>query len=117
MFRILLVVSLSAPLAAQTPAFRDVMKGSTRLPLHPTELRIEPPSPGWSLDMVSSVAVDREGLVYLLQRGSKADPVIVVNQKGKILRSWGKGLYTIPHNIRIDPAGNVWTVDAGSSII
>ena len=34
---------------------------------------------------------------------------------GKVLRSWGKGAYKIPHGIRIDPAGNVWTLDANLS--
>ena len=27
---------------------------------------------------------------------------------GKVLRSWGKGLYTIPHSIRIDPQGKAF---------
>ena len=26
----------------------------------------------------------------------------------------GKGIFTIPHGLRIDPAGNVWTTDVGS---
>jgi DNA-binding beta-propeller fold protein YncE len=29
--------------------------------------------------------------------------------------SWGKGLYSTPHAIRVDPQGNVWTADAASS--
>ena len=37
--------------------------------------------------------------------------------EGHLLRSWGKGLYKIPHSIRIDPHGNVWTVDASSSVV
>jgi DNA-binding beta-propeller fold protein YncE len=67
--------------------------------------------------MVSSVATDGRGVIYLLQRGDKADPVIAVNREGRVLRSWGKGMYKIPHSIRIDPSGNVWTVDAESSVI
>ena len=67
--------------------------------------------------MVSWVASDRNGLVYLLQRGDKADPVIVLDRTGKIVRSWGKGMYTTPHAIRIDPQGNVWTTDAASSMV
>ena len=67
--------------------------------------------------MVSWVALDGKGTVYLLQRGEKADPVLAVDHEGKILRSWGKGLYKIPHSIRIDPQGNVWTVDASSSTV
>ena len=60
--------------------------------------------------------MDESG-IYEIQRGDKADPVLVLDRKGKVLRSWGKGNYKIPHSIRIDPAGNVWTVDAGSSVI
>ena len=67
--------------------------------------------------MASSVAVDSKGLIYILQRGSDADPVIVVDRQGRIVRSWGRGLYKIPHSIRIDGDGSVWTVDAGSSMV
>jgi sugar lactone lactonase YvrE len=67
--------------------------------------------------MASSVAVDRNGLIYVLQRGTDADPVIVVNREGRVVRSWGRGLYKIPHSIRLDDDGNVWTVDAGSSMV
>jgi len=35
------------------------------------------------------------------------DPVVVLDRAGKILRSWGRGLYVMPHGIRIDPQGNV----------
>jgi sugar lactone lactonase YvrE len=70
-----------------------------------------------SVGTVSSVAMDKSGVIYLLQRGDKADPVIAVDQQGKTLRSWGKGLFTVPHSVRIDAEGNVWTVDAGSSVI
>ena len=65
--------------------------------------------------MPSSVAVGPNGVFYVLQRGSDADPVVAFDAQGKVLRSWGKGLYTIPHSIRVDPDGNVWTVDSGSS--
>ena len=33
------------------------------------------------------------------------------------MRSWGKGLYKVPHSIRVDPEGNIWTVDAGDSTV
>ena len=35
--------------------------------------------------------------------------------KGDVIASWGKGMYVIPHSIRIDPQGNVWTTDANTS--
>ena len=67
--------------------------------------------------MVSWIALDGKGNLYLLQRGEKADPVLAVDREGHLLRSWGKGQYKIPHSIRIDPQGNVWTVDASSSVV
>ena len=117
MFRRLLPLLLCLPLCGQVPPFRELMRGSPRLPLKPAELPVQAPGPGWSIEMVSSVAVDRGGAIYLLQRGAHADPVLVVNRKGAILRSWGKGLYKMPHSIRVDPDGNIWTVDAGDSTV
>ncbi len=70
-----------------------------------------------SLGTVSSVAADRKGVIYVLQRGDKLDPVIAVDGEGRLLRSWGRGMFTVPHSVRIDDDGNVWTVDAGSSVV
>jgi DNA-binding beta-propeller fold protein YncE len=70
-----------------------------------------------SVGTVSSVALDPSGVIYVLQRGDKADPVIAVDKQGETLRSWGKGMFTVPHSVHVDPDGNIWTVDAGSSTI
>ena len=67
--------------------------------------------------MVSWLAVDAEGIIYEIRRSDSGDRVLVLDSAGKVLRSWGKRDYKIPHSIRIDPAGNVWTVDAGSSVV
>ena len=40
--------------------------------------------------------------------------MIIFDARGRYLRSWGKGLFTSPHGLRIDPAGNVWITDVGS---
>ncbi len=80
-----------------------------RLPLEQVPLN--------SVGTVSSVAMDRSGVIYVLQRGDKADPVIALDKAGKTLRSWGKGMFTVPHSVRVDADGNIWTVDAGSSVI
>jgi DNA-binding beta-propeller fold protein YncE len=106
-----------AALAQPAAELRALIERAPRLPLRRTELAVRVPSPGWALDMVSSVAVARDGTIYLLQRGDKADPVIAVGRDGRVLRSWGKGLYKIPHSIRIDPRGDVWTTDAASSMV
>ena len=96
---------------------RAMIEASPKLPFTGTDFVVQAPNADWESGMVSWVALDAKGTIYLLQRGEKADPVLVVNRDGKILRSWGKGLYKIPHSIRIDPQGNVWTVDAASSTV
>jgi hypothetical protein len=107
----------SAAKAQATARLRALLDAAPQAILHRTELSVHAPSEGWELGMISWVDVDRKGNIYLLQRGEKADPVVVIDREGHVLRSWGKGLYKIPHSIRIDPAGNVWTTDAESSTI
>jgi streptogramin lyase len=98
-------------------ALRARIGATPSLPFHGVQLVARPPVKGWESGMVSWVAVDANGLIYEIQRGDKADPVLVLDREGTVLRSWGKGDYEIPHSIRIDPTGNVWTVDAGSSVV
>ena len=95
----------------RAPAFRQLLDATPKIPTTPTQLTLD------TLGIVSSIASDKDGLMYILQRGEKADPVIVFDREGKVRRSWGKGMYNQPHSIRIDPDGNVWTVDAGNSML
>jgi DNA-binding beta-propeller fold protein YncE len=105
---------------AQAKAAADLrarIEASPTLPFEGVYFAAKPPAIGWESGAVSWVAVNREGSIYEMQRGDKADPILVLDPEGKVLRSWGKGDYKIPHSIRIDPASNVWTVDAGSSVV
>ena len=96
---------------------RVLIEASPKLPFEPTDLVIKLPK-GQELGMVSWLARDaKTSITWLIQRGDKADPVIAVDKEGRVLLSFGKGLYRIPHAIRLDPEGNVWTVDAGSSTV
>jgi hypothetical protein len=107
-----------ARIEAQNTALRSALQSAPKLPFEPRPIAISRPVQGeWALGMVSWVAADRDGLTYLLQRGDKADPVIVLDRGGKIVRSWGRGMYTTPHAIRVDPQGNIWTTDAASSMV
>ena len=103
------------PPDAAEQALRAVVAAAPRLPLEATPLAVTPPQRGFEIGMVSWVASDDSGTVYLLQRGKAADPVVAIDRRGTVLRSWGKGLYVMPHAIRVDPQGNVWTTDAASS--
>src|SRR5437660_278382 len=123
--RKLLITLICIPLFAQglltsTPAeieakardaakLRAMIEAAPKLPLEQTDLEIKLPE-GQELGMVSWVARDpKTGVVWLLQRGEKADPVIAVDKQGRVLHSFGKGLYKIPHALRLDAEGNVWT--------
>jgi NHL repeat len=91
---------------------RALIAATPRLALEQVPLALDLP-----IGTVSSVAAGRDGVIYILQRGDKADPVIVIDRDGRVLRSWGRGMFTVPHGIRVDADGNIWTVDAGSSMV
>jgi len=89
------------------------------LPLKGEAVIIQPPVPGWTPGgrLVSVAAADRNAdVVYVFLRADKDhEPILAVDRQGRIVRSWGRGLFTIPHNIKVDRQGNVWTTDAGTS--
>ena len=102
----------SAALARQAEELSGLIQHAPRLDLQKTELKAVP---AMELGYPSSAAMGPDGVIYILHRGEKADPVLAVDASGRLLRSWGKGMFQIPHSIRIDPQGHVWTVDAASS--
>ena len=55
------------------------------------------------------IAVDPEDRVYIFSRG--AHPMMIFQQDGSFIRSWGEGLFTRPHSITIDPDGLLYCVD------
>ena len=46
---------------------------------------------------------------------SDLDPVIKFDLDGKVVESFGSGLFIWPHGIDVDPNGNVWVTDAVGS--
>jgi DNA-binding beta-propeller fold protein YncE len=124
----LVILALAAPVSmlAQQPeavpperleALKKALAAAARLPLSAKPFPFVKPATDWEVGIVSCVRMDSNGDIYVLHRGLKADPVLVFNSEGHLLRSWGKGLFTTPHGLRIDPDGNIWTVDGGSSMV
>ena len=64
---------------------------------------------GFDLGEVVDVAVDGQDRVYLFCRGDQ--PVMVFEQDGHFIRSWGSGLFTRPHGITIDETGILYCAD------
>src|SRR5215472_19060395 len=107
-----------AKMKAQNANLKTMLQNAKKLPYDATDIKV--PSPlqaGVDISLVSWIAADKNGLIYFIQRDLNMDPVVVVDRNGKIVRSWGKGMYTMPHAIRVDPQGNVWTTDAASSLV
>jgi hypothetical protein len=105
------------PTAEEADQLRARLGAAPRLGYRHTDLLVTAPRTGWALGMVSWIAVGKDGITYLLHRGQDADPVVALDRDGRALRSWGKGLFVMPHGIRVDPAGHVWTADAASSLV
>jgi len=67
----------------------------------------------------SGIAIDRDGKsVWVAERcgtscaGSNIDPVLKFDESGKLVKSFGGGMFVWPHSIHADRDGNVWVVDS-----
>jgi hypothetical protein len=98
---------------SNSDALRKLLKTTPDLTMSATDLK----TPGVVFVGISSVAADKQGDLYVIHRPESDDPIVELDRSGKFIRSWGRGLFHIPHTIRIDTAGNVWAIDANASII
>jgi streptogramin lyase len=62
----------------------------------------------WGL--MSAVGVDAKGNIYALQRSDPTSKVIVLDSKGKYLKTWGEGEFPSAHTLRVFD-GAVWITD------
>jgi sugar lactone lactonase YvrE len=58
---------------------------------------------------VPNVAIDPKGTVFVFTRTEP--PVVELNAAGKVLKTWGQGMFVWPHGIRFDRDGNLWITD------
>lgn len=70
---------------------------------------------GWTLGDVSGVAIDRDGDVWIFNRGEH--PLIECRPDGKFVRSLGEGTVGRAHGLRIDAQNNIWTTDVGDHTV
>lgn len=85
------------------------------------------------LGQVSGVALDLSGIIYVFHRASNAwdintftetnvyrrigdnpipqHTILMFNETGELVDSWGQDLFYMPHGITIDNKGNVWVTD------
>ena len=71
---------------------------------------------GYAHRDVAGVAVDLENRVFLICRGDH--PIIMYDERGKFLGSWGEGDFTYrTHGITIGPDNSVYCTDDGNHTI
>src|SRR5262245_42123572 len=85
---------------------------------------------GRTLGAASAIDIDRDGTsVWVFERcggkggskknptfvdncvRSKVDPLLHFDPSGKLLASYGAGLFEYPHGIGMDAQGNIWVAD------
>ncbi len=93
---------------------RGIVLNAPELAYERIEVAINPPL---VIDTISSIAVDQVGNYYVIHRGEETDSIVVIDNAGQVLRTFGKGLFSRAHTIRLDGMGNVWTVDSTSSMV
>lgn len=72
------------------------------------------PAGEWTAAM-SSIAIGPDGNIWTFNRGKI--PVQVYTPEGKLVRSWGEGMFRNPHTVRFDNAGNLWVIDTLSQTV
>src|SRR5882724_12760353 len=65
--------------------------------------------------LMSAVAIDADDRIYVLHRGEP--PVAAFDAKGSFVRAWGQGLFKVPHGLRVDREGHIWTTDNGNHVL
>ena len=76
--------------------------------------------PGRTWGSTAGVWIDPDGTsIWVAERcganscaGSNLDPVLKFDASGKLVKSFGAGLFVFPHGIHVDRDGNVWVTDA-----
>src|SRR5215510_12727271 len=56
-----------------------------------------------------SIAIDPSGNIWTFNRSNI--PIQIYRPDGTLVRTWGEGMFSRPHQLRFDHEGNVWAVD------
>lgn len=67
---------------------------------------------------VTAVEAAPDGSIYVIHRcyqnscaGRPEPPILKFDQSGKLLKSWGAGMFVFPHGATVDSQGNLWVTD------
>src|SRR5947207_1018436 len=109
-----IVVLATAACLAQSSAPRNDLPQPYRTTRDWGEL---PPGVKWAA--VTAVEPAPDGSIYVIHRcfanscaGRPEAPILKYNAAGKLLATWGAGMFVFPHGATVDTDGNLWVTDA-----
>lgn len=70
---------------------------------------------GWEWNHVVGVGVDSQDRIYAYNRSEH--PMIVLDQQGNILETWGEGIFGSAHHMMIGPDDSIYTTDIGDHTV
>jgi DNA-binding beta-propeller fold protein YncE len=70
---------------------------------------------GWTFEETPGVAVDKREHVFVFHRGPHS--IMEFDKEGKLVRTWGDGVFVRPHALKFDPEGNLWAADDQGHIV
>ena len=110
-----MVVSLAQGVAAQA---QDAPRNDLPQPYRTTRDWGELP-PGVKWAAVTAIEPAPDGTIYVIHRcfanscaGRSEAPILKYDASGKLLKSWGEGMFIFPHGATVDRDGNLWVTDA-----
>jgi hypothetical protein len=122
MIRLLRFVILAASLAAVGVSVRAQLSTAPRNDL-PQPYRTTrdwgalPPGMAWPA--VTAVEPAPDGTIFVVERcfenscaGRPEPPILKYDASGRLLQSWGQGMFVFPHGATVDRQGNLWVTDA-----
>ena len=69
---------------------------------------------------VTSIEAAADGSIFVIHRcaanscaGRPEPPILKYDANGKLLKTFGNGMFIFPHGSALDPDGNLWVTDAG----
>jgi DNA-binding beta-propeller fold protein YncE len=69
---------------------------------------------------VTSIEAAADGSIFVIHRcaanscaGRPEPPILKYDANGKLLKTFGTGMFIFPHGSALDPDGNLWVTDAG----
>jgi sugar lactone lactonase YvrE len=113
-----ILVAISVAFGASVLAQNDSRQNSQPNPYRTVENWAELPD-GRTWGSTSAVDIDRNGRsIWVAERcganscaGKTDDSILHFNASGKLLKSFGSGMFIFPHGIAVDKDNNVWITD------